>query len=61
MAFRKYENDDVSQSESMDSLLRLVRRSEVACLELADEKGMTAELAFIKKAEAIEKKPALLP
>lgn len=55
VAFSKYENDDVSQSESMDSLLRLVRRSEVAFCELADEKGMTGELAFTKKAEAIEK------
>lgn len=55
VAFSKYENDDVSQSESMDSLLRLVRRSEVAFCELADEKGMTAELTFTKKAEAIEK------
>lgn len=55
VAFSKYENDDVSQSESMDSLLRLVRRSEVAFIELADEKGMTAELAFAKKAETIEK------
>lgn len=55
VAFSKYENDDVSQSESMDSLLRLVRRSELAFCELVDEKGMTAELTFTKKAEAIEK------
>lgn len=45
VAFSKYENDDVSQSESMDSLLRLVRRSEAAFWELVDEKGMSAELA----------------
>ena len=44
VAFSKYENDDVSQSEAMDSLLRLVRRSETAFWELVDEKGMTAEL-----------------
>lgn len=44
VAFSKYENDDVSQSEAMDSLLRLVRRSAVAFWELADEKGMRAEL-----------------
>ena len=44
VAFSKYENDDVSQSESMDSLLRLVRRSEPAFWELVDEKGMSAEL-----------------
>jgi HTH-type transcriptional regulator / antitoxin MqsA len=55
VAFSKYENDDVSQSEAMDSLLRLVRRSEVAFVELVDEKGMTAELAYLKKLEAIEK------
>ena len=45
VAFSKYENDDVSQSEAMDSLLRLVRRSEAAFWELVDEKGMSAELA----------------
>ena len=44
VAFSKYENDDVSQSESMDSLLRLVRRSQIAFWELVDEKGMSAEL-----------------
>lgn len=55
VAFSKYENDDVSQSESMDSLLRLVRRSEVAFSELADEKGMATELALVKKSEVIEK------
>ena len=55
VAFSKYENDDVSQSESMDSLLRLVRRSEVSFWELAEEKGMTAELAPAMKAETIEK------
>jgi HTH-type transcriptional regulator / antitoxin MqsA len=55
VAFSKYENDDVSQSESMDSLLRLVRRSEVAFLELADEKGMATELALVKKSKVIEK------
>jgi HTH-type transcriptional regulator / antitoxin MqsA len=44
VAFSKYENDDVAHSESMDSLLRLVRRSEAAYWELVAEKGMTAEL-----------------
>lgn len=44
VAFSKYENDDVAQSESMDSLLRLVRRSEAAFWELVEEKGMTHEL-----------------
>lgn len=55
VAFSKYENDDVSQSESMDSLLRLIRRSEVSFWELAEEKGMTAELAPAVKVETIEK------
>ena len=45
VAFSKYENDDVAQSESMDTLLRLVRRSEAAFWELVDEKGMTAEFS----------------
>lgn len=45
VAFSKYENDDVAHSEAMDSLLRLVRRSEVAYWELVAEKGMTAALA----------------
>ena len=45
VAFSKYENDDVAHSEAMDSLLRLVRRSEAAYWELVAEKGMTTELA----------------
>jgi HTH-type transcriptional regulator / antitoxin MqsA len=45
VAFSKYENDDVAHSESMDTLLRLVRRSEATFWLLVDEKGMTAELA----------------
>ena len=44
VAFSKYENDDVSQSESMDSLWCLVRRSAVAFWELVGEKRMLAEL-----------------
>ena len=51
VAFSKYENDDVSQSESMDSLLRLVRRSEAAFWELVDEKGMSAEVMSVKVAD----------
>lgn len=50
VAFSKYENDDVAQSEAMDALLRLVRRSEVAFWELVDERGMAAELALKKPA-----------
>lgn len=45
VAFSKYENDDVSQSESMDTLLRLVRRSETAFWELVEEKGMVREFS----------------
>ncbi len=40
VAFSKYENDDVAHSEAMDTLLRLVRRSENAFLDLLAEKGM---------------------
>jgi len=48
VAFSKYENDDVAQSESMDTLLRLVRRSEAAFWELVAEKGMAAEFSKMK-------------
>ena len=53
VAFSKYENDDVAHSESMDTLLRLVRRSEAAFWELVDEKGMTSEFALGKFVEKI--------
>lgn len=45
VAFSKYENDDVSHSESMDKLLRLVLKSEQAFWALVEQEGMTAELA----------------
>ena len=45
VAFSKYENDDVAQSEAMDTLLRLVRRSPAAFWALAEEKGLQAEIA----------------
>lgn len=45
VAFSKYENDDVAQSEAMDTLLRLVRRSPAAFGALVDEKGLQAEIA----------------
>jgi len=54
VAFSKYENDDVAHSESMDSLLRLVRRSEVAFWELVDEKGLLAELKPSSAAEVAD-------
>ncbi|QJC54805.1 Antitoxin MqsA [Polaromonas vacuolata] len=44
VAFTKYENDDVAQAESMDNLLRLVRRSADVFWLLAEEKAMTAAL-----------------
>jgi hypothetical protein len=44
IAFIKYENDDVVQSESMDNLLRLVLRSAYVFWLLVEEKAMTAEL-----------------
>jgi HTH-type transcriptional regulator/antitoxin MqsA len=44
VAFSKYENDDVAQSEAMDTLLRLVRRSAEAFWALVDEKSMSSEL-----------------
>lgn len=43
VAFSKYENDDVAQSEAMDTLLRLVRRSADVFWLLVEEKGMQAE------------------
>ncbi|MBK9234622.1 MAG: type II toxin-antitoxin system MqsA family antitoxin [Rhodoferax sp.] len=43
VAFSKYENDDVVQSEAMDTLLRLVRRSKEAFWALVEEKEMRAE------------------
>ena len=45
VAFSKYENDDVAQSEAMDTLLRLVRRSPPAFWALVEEKNMQAEFA----------------
>ena len=48
VAFSKYENDDVAQSEAMDTLLRVVRRSADAFRALLEEKGMpevSAEVA----------------
>ncbi len=43
VAFSKYENDDVAQSEAMDTLLRLVRRSAEAFRALLEEKGGLVE------------------
>lgn len=49
VAFTKYENDDVMQSEAMDTLLRLVRRSKEAFWALVEEKQMTAEFMQAKR------------
>ena len=58
VAFSKYENDDVAHSESMDSLLRLVRRCQLALWELADEKGMAAELVHVIAVSETDSKAA---
>ncbi|MGQ0596299.1 type II toxin-antitoxin system MqsA family antitoxin [Aquabacterium sp.] len=56
VAFSKYENDDVAQSEAMDTLLRLVRRSPEAFRALQEEKGLHVEAA--EQANAAQR-PAL--
>ena len=43
VAFSKYENDDVAQTEAMDTLLRLIRRSPAAFWALVEEKGLQAD------------------
>lgn len=53
VAFSKYENDDVAQSESMDTLLRLVRRSTEAFWVLVDEKQMKSEFTEQKSATVV--------
>ncbi len=55
VAFSKYENDDVSQAESMDSLLRVMRESEAAFAVLVSVKGMAAELSHAKDSIVNEK------
>ena len=55
VAFSKYENDDVAQSEAMDTLLRLVRRSASSFWELVEEKGMSAE--FMTKKPVVSARP----
>lgn len=57
VAFSKYENDDVSQSEAMDTLLRLVRRSPEAFRALQEEKGMAAKPVEVNA--AINSRPSL--
>ena len=57
VAFSKYENDDVAQSESMDTLLRLVRRSASSFWELVEEKGMSAEFMTKKPVVSAHPKP----
>lgn len=54
VAFSKYENDDVAQSESMDNLLRLVRRSVESFWALVDEKGMRNEFVTQRTASAAQ-------
>lgn len=59
VAFSKYENDDVAQSESMDTLLRLVQRSAAAFWELVDEKGMRAD--FTEQEPVAALRPRAVP
>ena len=60
VAFSKYENDDVAQSEAMDTLLRLVRRSATSFWELVEEKGMSAEFMTRKPMVSAHPKPVLV-
>ena len=57
VAFSKYENDDVAQSEAMDTLLRLVRRSATSFWELVEEKGMSTEFMTKKSVLSAHQKP----
>lgn len=50
VAFSKYENDDVAQSEAMDTLLRLVRRSPEAFRALQEEKKMAVAVESVTTA-----------
>lgn len=52
VAFCKYENDDVAQSEAMDALLRLVRRSPEIFWALVEEKQMSHEFVRTQKVVA---------
>lgn len=61
VAFSKYENDDVAQSEAMDTLLRLVRRSAAIFWELVEEKGMRAEFMTKKPAVSVRAKSVCIP
>jgi len=54
VAFSKYENDDVMQSEAMDTLLRLVRRSQEAFWALVEEKEMQAEFMSAPKMAEVQ-------
>ncbi len=49
VAFNKYENNDVAQSEAMDGLLRLVDTDENSYWNLVKIKGMSDELMPIYK------------
>jgi len=45
VAFNKYENNEIAQSEAMDGLLRLIAMNEDAYWDLVKIKGMTSELS----------------
>ena len=52
VAFSKYENDDVVQSEAMDTLLRLVLGDEETLRRLIVHRGLQAEFAGLSGGEA---------
>ena len=60
VAFSKYENDDVAQSESMDNLLRLVRRSAQAFWQLMEEKSMSTEFTRQIELATMKRSPAVV-
>jgi HTH-type transcriptional regulator/antitoxin MqsA len=60
VAFSKYENDDVAQSEAMDTLLRLVRRSEEAFRAVVEEKGLSAEFMHPDTSKHMERPATVL-
>lgn len=55
VAFSKYENDDVAQSEAMDKLLRLVQYREESFWDLVDIQGMREE--FMRPQTVLQKAP----
>jgi HTH-type transcriptional regulator/antitoxin MqsA len=57
VAFSKYENDEIAQSEAMDKLLRLAAQSEEAIINLAHLANI--EIEYVNSFEAPKEKPSL--